>query len=623
MRALFTKISTRQRLTLRLIGLFLLLVLSTAALREVLPGAAWDVTADKLYALSEGSKTIVGRLPEPVTLRLYFSSSLGEAAPLYATYAQRVEDLLRAYARASDDKVRIITIDPQPFSEEEDAALADGLQGVRLNTAGDKVYFGLVASNSTDGKEVIPFLQPEREPFLEYDITKILSSLSHTTKKRVAVLSTLPIEGDPSAVFLTGRSERPWFVLEQLRQLFDVTMIAADAQQIPAGTDVLILIQPDDIQEAALRAIDAYAARGGRLLVFTDPLPEASRSKAQLNINESAAPTFTRLLAHWGVGFQTDKVAADVRYARKVAMRLDDREVDAPYYAWLALDGAALASDDQITADIGMVNVASAGAFTKLDGGAVSVAPLLQTSPHAALLDLSYFRPAPDMPRILWEFKAGDAALTLAARITGVVTPFFKETVVKPGAEPAPLHAVIVADTDMLRDAFWLQTGSFYGTDVAMPVAGNGALVVNAVENLLGSSELISLRSRGTMQRPFTRLVEKTRAAEQRFRSAEQNLRGDLQQTEARLNELLKSDDNAQGALLTAEQEQVIGEAQQKLLALRQQLRAVQRALREDLENLQHAVIFINIALVPLSVLLLAAFMQRRRRRHRHSRMAA
>ncbi|MFN5588402.1 MAG: Gldg family protein [Holosporales bacterium] len=578
-------------------------------LRLLFPTAAWDVTQEKLYALSDGSKRVLAKLEEPVTLRFYYSSALGQSAPTYATYARRIEELLRTYVDVSRGKLRLLLIDPEPFSENEDAALAQGLQGIRLNAGGDKAYFGLVASNSTDGREAIGFFQPEREAFLEYDITRMIQNLSHPARPRIAVLSALSIDGDPMALFTTGRSDKPWAVLSHLRQLFEVTVLPPESTTIPEDTNLLILVQPEELPLKALYAVDQFAVGGGRLLAFIDPFPELRRVRTQMILNKESEETLAKLLATWGLAMDTSMIVADSRYARKVSIRVDDRDIDVPHLGWLGLDEGALDKNDRITALLGSLTLASAGAFSFLPNAAVTREVLVRSSVDAALMPMRYLRPAPDLLGLLKDFKTNGSPLTLAVRVSGVVKSAFDEppsgALNHQGQGTKAFHSVLVADTDMLRDELWLQTGSFMGSDVAIPTSGNGAFILNAAENLLGTDDLISLRSRGTSQRPFTVLENKARIAEQQFRAIEQHLRSELQEAESHLGELIKSDDTT-ASLITKDQEIAINDYQIKIIALRGELRQVQRSLRRDIERLQLQIVVTNLIIAPALVILIA-----------------
>src|SRR6266403_5045805 len=213
-----------------------------------------DLTAEHLYTLSSGTRHTLARIDEPITLRFYYSTRLGDEAPSYGVYAQRVRELLDQYVAAAHGKIRLEVYNPLPFSDAEDRAVAFGLQGVPLDVAGEQVYFGLAATNSTDDQQVIAFFQPERERFLEYDLTKLVHSLAFPKKTVVGLVSALPVEGDMMAA-MQGRPMQPFAVIEQLEQLDTVKPLASNIDTIPADIDVLMLVHPQNLSEKTQYAI--------------------------------------------------------------------------------------------------------------------------------------------------------------------------------------------------------------------------------------------------------------------------------------------------------------------------------------------------------------------------------
>src|SRR5215831_15021001 len=232
-----------------------------------------DLTGERLYTLSRGTRTTVSKIDEPITLRFYFSNRLGDEVPTYGVYAQRVRELLDQYVAAAHGKIRLEVYNPQPFSDTEDRAVAFGLQGVPLDAAGEQVYFGLAATNSTDDQQVIAFFAPERERFLEYDLTKLVHALAAPKKTVVGLMTTLPLEGDMMAM-MRGRPSEPMTVIEQLQQLDNIKPVPMDIDAIPADVDVLMLVHPQNLSDKTFYAIDQFVLKGGKALVFVDPYSE-------------------------------------------------------------------------------------------------------------------------------------------------------------------------------------------------------------------------------------------------------------------------------------------------------------------------------------------------------------
>src|SRR5260221_10232524 len=282
----------RRTLTVLGVALGLILLLAVNVLASALfPSARLDLTQDRLYTLSSGTRQVLRQLDEPVTLRFFLSERLVREVPAYGAYATRVRDLLREYVSAGGGKLRVQTFDPEPFSDVEDRAVALGLQGVPVDQGGEQVYFGLAGANTTDDEEVIAFFQPEREPFLEYDLTRLVFKLARPNKRNIGLITTLPMEGDMMAAQQTGQPPAPWAVLDQIRQFFSVRTLGTDLEEIPADIDVLMLAHPAGLSDKTKFAIDQYVLKGGKALVFVDTHSEISAFRSQAMMMRRMPPT--------------------------------------------------------------------------------------------------------------------------------------------------------------------------------------------------------------------------------------------------------------------------------------------------------------------------------------------
>jgi ABC-type uncharacterized transport system involved in gliding motility auxiliary subunit len=616
-----------------------------------LTSARLDLTADKLFTLSEGTRSVLAKIEEPITLRLYYSDRLGKEIPQYGVYATRIREMLREYANAAPGKVKLEFIDPQPFSDEEDRAVAYGLQGVPVNQAGELVYFGLAGTNSADKEETIPFLQPEREPFLEYDLTKLVYNLATTKKPAVGLLSYLPLQGE----FRGPRQPpEPWAIYLQMQQFFDVKQIDRDSAEIPADIGVLVLVHPRDLPEKTQYAIDQFVMRGGHVLVFVDPHAEGEMGRpgmaAQTGMTGSNLP---KLFASWGLEIVDGKFAGDRGTARRVNAGSESRVQAVDYIAWLALRESNFNRTDILTNGTSLIQMASAGILKPKEGATTTFTPLIQTSEQAAPVDVDKIKMMPNPVSLLAEFKPEGQKLTLAARINGPVKTAFpdgpppepkaegeKKDEQKPAdAKPAetkplppqikearePANIIVVADTDMLEDRFWARVQDFFGQRVAVPIAGNGDFVINAIDNLRGSNALISLRSRGQSARPFTLVQDLQRDAEQRFRAKEKDLTQKLRDTEKKLSDMQSQGQDQSGtrAMVSRQQQETIDQFRADLLATRRELRGVQQNLRSDIQTLEAWTKFINIALIPIIVAIVAVIVGLARTRRRRAAAGA
>jgi ABC-type uncharacterized transport system involved in gliding motility auxiliary subunit len=611
-----------------------------------------DLTRERLYTLSRGTQRTLAAIDEPITLRFYYSSRLADEVPSYGVYAQRVRELLDQYVAASHGKIRLEVYNPLPFSDTEDRAVAFGLQGVPLDVQGEQVYFGLAATNSTDDQQVIAFFQPERERFLEYDLTKLAHSLAFPKKTVVGLISTLPLEGDMMAA-MRGRPAEPMAVMEQLQQLDTVKPLAANLDAIPDDVDVLMLVHPQNLPDKTLYAIDQFVLRGGKALIFVDPHSELQASHPN-QLTPPGAPTASnleRLFKSWGFEVPPSTVAGDRRDAQRVGVPGAGRATrPLDYIAWLNLKTDNLNRDDTITADLSHVMMASSGIIEPLAGGETKIEPLITTSLDSTKIPADKLAGLPDVAGLLADFKPDNRRYILAAHVTGTVKTAFPDgppkppETAKPGkegeteqppkaAEPAappaveglrqsaqPINLVVVADTDMLDDKFWLQKQEFFGQRVAVPTANNGDFVANSIEVLAGGEDLGGLRSRGTSARPFEVVEQIQSTAQARYSAEERALQTKLKETQAKLEGLTGKDQANAPASLSAEQNKAIEEFRADMVQTRRQLRDVQAALRRDIRRLKAGLEFLDIALIPIivavaAVVLGAVRLRRRRRR--------
>ncbi|OHC83884.1 MAG: hypothetical protein A3G73_05470 [Rhodospirillales bacterium RIFCSPLOWO2_12_FULL_67_15] len=629
--------------------------------------AAWglhgwrvDFTADRLHTLSQGTRNTLAALKEPVTLKLFFSAKLSDQIPQFKAYGARVREMVLTYAARSGGKVKFEIIDPTPFSEAEDSAVQAGIQGVPIDdSSGRQFYFGLQGSGAGDKREVISFFTQERERFLEYDLTRLIHNLNQTKKPLIAVIGDAPLEFGPGGIMAAMRgAARPYMVLQLLRQTFDVKALGGDAAEIDDEAAVLIVARPTSLTPKALYAVDQFVLNKGRALVFVDPAVESAAQGAPGGGQAVPRAEMPDLLAAWGVEMEPARFVADRRLGLPV--ETDDgggaRARIVPHPAWLGLGDAAINRDDVVTAELAVVNVGSIGSLKAREGTGLTFAPLLVSSEQAALMEVEKLGARPDPEGILRALKPTGQRYVLAARITGRVKTAFpngappdpapetKEgekkddgAVPSPEKKPedakplrphraesaAPANLIVVADSDLLEDRFWSRVRDFVGQQVAVPFASNGDFVVNAVDNLAGSDDLIRLRSRGISYRPFTVVDDLRRDAADRFLARRDELQKALEDIEKRLNELQdrKKQSAAAAATLSAEEESAIEKFRDEMVRIRRQLREVQHGLERDIENLAAWLKVINIGLVPIGVLAVAALIALARKHRRRIRV--
>lgn len=592
-----------------LIFIAVLLVAVNALSATLFKSARLDLTAARFYTLSEGTKNILKNLDDTVTLRFFFSEKLAQSSPGITNYARRVRDLLEEYVTHANGKLKLIIIDPEPFSEEEDQAVQNRMQGVPFDNAGSLIYLGLVGSGATGEKEVIPFFQMDREQSLEYDITRLIYNLSNPEKKPVGIISTLPIEGLPPNPAMPLRTNSEWAVLNVIRQTFTLRFLGVDVDVVPDDIDVLMVVHPKGISEKTLYAIDQFALRGGRVLMFVDPLAEEDSAGIG---GRSSNPR--QLLDAWGVELVDGQVATDIQAATRVSIAggLQPQSVD--YVAWLSLKRPNFNKSEFIAGGLDQINMAAPGILKKKADATTEFTVLIETSDRAMPVEAMRLQ-NPNPAELFNNYKPGSEKLTLAARISGKTkTAFPQGPPVKLDSIGAQLmeakdlvNVIVVADIDLLSDRFWVDVRNFFGQRIATPRASNAVFVVNALDHLSGSSDLINLRSRGEFSRPFEKVKEIQRDAEKRFLDKEKALRERLKETERKIQALQNQKQADNAVLLSNEQRLEMENFRMEQVKTRKELRNVQHELRKNIEALGTWLKFINIGLVPLIVVLVAA----------------
>ncbi len=617
-----------------LLAVALLSIGLTILCNYALRGWRLDLTQNHLYTTAPGTDRVLASIREPINLYFFFSEKTAGQLPHLKTYGTRVREFLEELSTRSGGKLRLHVIDPQPFSEEEDRASELGVRGAPVGATGGQLYFGLAGTNSTDGHAAIEFFDPAKEQFLEYDVVKLVYQLANPRKPVVAWLSSLPM--GPGFDPQSGQMREPWMVYSEAQQLFDLRPLEQSATRIDPDVNVLVLVHPKDLSPATQFAIDQYALRGGHLLVFVDPIAQADQSggdgrnpMAAMGADKSSH--LKALLDAWGVQFDPGQVVADRGHALTVTMRQGDRPVE--HLGVLGLGKDSFTADDVITAGLSNINVATVGYLEPVKDTKVRFEPLLQSSNDAELLPVARFRMLFDPATLLDGFKPTGRRYTIAARVSGNVHSAFPAgppaaVTLPPGQTAAkesakPLSLVVFADTDLLSDFLWVREQNFFGQRIAQAWASNGDLVQNALDNLAGSTDLISVRGRASFTRPFERVDRLRRIAEDRFRAKEQELEQQLRETEDKLTALRSKGGKQAALVITPEQEREIEHFQSEKLRIRKELRAVRAGLDTDIKGLGTELKIINIIVVPALFAAVALLVAAWRRTRRVARPAA
>lgn len=634
-----------------LTGLFLIV---SVAVISMIPRLRVDLTEDNLYTLAQGTRNIVSGLERPVELLFFYSEEATADVPQLRGYGIRVQELLEEMVIASAGKLSLRVIDPVPFSEEEDEAVEYGVQRVPLSQGGDQVFFGLVALDTTtlpaEGEEAgaasnfktLGLIRPDQEEFLEYEFSKLITQVANPEPPVLGFLSRLPIDGGVNTQ--TMRPTSPWMIMDSIRQLYDVRRVSPDTQLIDADIDILLLVHPQNLSAQTQYAIDQFVLRGGRALIFVDPNADTQAQPGPDGVpvpRENQASELATLFSAWGVDYDPERVVADREFALMVNVGDATRPVQ--HYGMLGVQRGGFAND-LISNGLQVMNFSSVGALSQKEGATTTFEPLVQSSAESMLMEGEFFKALTDPTILLDEFAPSDIRYTIAARVSGNVSSAFPDGPPAAAAEveqdadaaevvteppvvlPAHLsesvgtaNMVIVADTDMLGDRLWVQIQTFLGQRVPQPFASNGDFIMNALDNLAGNSELVTIRSRGRYARPFLAVIELQRDADDRLRQEETELLANLRQTEQQITALNAS---RQGSGPSPEQQAEIDRFYDQQLETRRRLREVQLTLNREIESLGAKLKFINTALVPILLILFVLAMGYVRRRRRESNFA-
>lgn len=608
------------------VGMLVVLIALNAILSPV--SLRLDCTEEKLFTLSPSTRELLREIDTPVTIRFYFSKDVPQMPARLVTYAERVQDILKEYQRCGRGNIEVVKLNPTPDSDAEDSANLDGVTGQALGAfgTGDRIYCGLAVS-CLDSTVAIPFLSPDREDLLEYDITRAIYRVQHTQKARIGVLSSLPIMGRqmPPQMMMqmpNMRPEPPWQVIAELRRDFDLVEIQPDAETIASDVDVLLLVHPKDLKDKTLYAIDQFVLRGGKVLAFLDPMSMVENQTQQqpMQFMPPGASSLGKLMTAWGISMDTEKVVADTVYMARMRRRAEAPAEPMPLV--LQLQGDAIDRSDAATGQLENLLFLFGGCFTGEPAAGLTKTVLLKTSDSVQLVEKFMAQGAGD--RILRDFRSLEMSQALAIRLTGRFKTAFPDgkpkdptstdsTEKKEGDAAAAEQGlkegtadsavILVADSDMIFDNFCVEKGNFFGTPIVQPINDNLAMVQNMVEQLSGDSRLISIRSRGAIRRPLEAIGALQARAEAEWQAQISSLEKDLQEARSKISELQRQKgEGGDRAFISKETAEAIKKFRQKEAETNRQLKLVRKQLRRDIDFLENLVTWSNILVMPTLV---------------------
>jgi ABC-type uncharacterized transport system involved in gliding motility auxiliary subunit/ABC-type transport system involved in cytochrome c biogenesis permease component len=584
-----------------------------------------DITADREHTLSSGTKRILDSLDSRVTVRLYCTDSGNSMPPQLKAYAQRVEDVLHEYEHESKGHIVVEKLDPQPDSEAEDSARVDGIEGRPMGPFGsDKIYMGIAVS-LLDQKFVLPWLSPDRERLLEYDLSRAIDRVASASRPVIGVMTVLPVWGDaPDPLMRPGQGgAQEWAFISELKKDFTVRGVPMTATNIDSDINVLVVADPVAISARAEYAIDQFVLRGGKLLAFLDPHAYFDQTHGSQNFfvegDNAARSSLPNLLKAWGLDMNLDTVVADTSFASRNMQTGDSM----PTLLMVTQEG--INQTDVITAEIDNLVFPFAGAITGQATSGLTETVLVKSSPDAAMVDTLIA--AGNSQQILENFKPSHIEYPLAVRLAGKFKTAFPDG--RPSgasnfADPNQLQTavrnsevVLISDSDLLNDHVSVRVQNVMGHRLASPMNGNLNFVQSLVEELAGDDNLISSRSRANMDHPFTRVKTMEANAGKQLQAKVRQLEGEQRAMDQKIKKLQASGEGNQSTILSPDQQQELATCQQSMAGVNHELEQVRQKLRKDTEALEFKTKVINIGAMPLLValsgLVLATVRNRRR----------
>jgi ABC-type uncharacterized transport system involved in gliding motility auxiliary subunit len=602
-----------------------------------------DLTDNKLYTLSHGTKKILNKLDTDVVVRLYFSKDNAYVPVPLRTYAQEVQDLLDEYQQYSHGKVKVIKLDPKPDSDAEDSANLDGIEGQAVNLS-DKVYLG-IAISCLDAKTTISYLSPDRANLLEYDLSRAISSVANPKKAVIGLMSALPVNGRESSPMMMQQRQQPsppWIFLNELKESYVIRDIPLTTDKIEDDVSVLVVVHPQGITGDAQFAIDQFLLRGGKMVALLDPYSFVQAQTAgPYGGGAGFSSTLDKLLPAWGIDFSVTKMIADLTFATQV-QRDSDVQSDPTI---LSITSEGINKEDALGAAVNDLLMPFTGAFTGKPTEGLKEDVLIRSSTQAGLVDVSLMEAGPDAIRK--GLKSDQTAYPIAIRLSGKfktafpdgkpetkgsatpppspapqagasVSPASKEAHLKEGKSEGVV--VLVGDSDFAYDAIAGRAQQVLNQTVFVPSNGNLNFIQSSIEQLAGDSDLIGIRSRSSGNRPFVVVNKMEAAAQQKYQSKIDDLEDNLNQTRQKLASLQTSKQSDQKTLLSPEQQAEIKKFQENEATVNKELKQVRKNLRQEIDSLQTTVTWVDIAGMALIVTIVGLVLALAKRSRRAAR---
>ncbi len=606
-----------------------------------------DATAQNIYTLSPGTKSLLSKIEDPITLDFYFSSRASGLPISYKNYAARVEEMLHQYERAARGGIVLNLIHPEPDTPEEEAAARAGLQPQIIPGTGEQIYFGLAATHA-DLQETLTTFNPNREQFLEYDLSQLIHSVQVFEKRRLGLISSLPLQAPPFNPMMAQMGQRPpeaQFIISEWERTFEIVAIEPTATALPANLDVLVVVHPQGLSPEVEYGIDQALLGGTPVFLALDPSSEHFKRQMgqQQMMMGGQAPNVSsdlpNLLNAWGITYVSGSITGDLRWGAQVQTGAGQI---ARFPHWLQLPPEAFNSEVMPTAQLNSMVLVETGHLALASGSELTFQPLIQTSEQAG-----------DIPPMMLQFAQPDAIArevsvsgqqTVAALVTGTFKSAFPDgppaaeeeeksdetSTASDNASPEIENPeskiqnprasgqgtlVVIADADWLMDGYSVRRFNFLGVQAAEPINDNLAFATNMVEFLAGSRDLISIRTKGSSQHPFTVVQDMEAEAQQRYQAQLEALETRLSEVQSQLTQLQSQMGDSGALVASPEVADAIAQYQTQEAEMRRERRDIRRALREDIDALETKLVLVNLLVAPVLVGLFGLWFRRARRR--------
>jgi len=501
------------------------LIIINLLANHFMTSSRFDLTENKIYTLTPGTKKIIEQIKSPVTIQFYYTKELATKSPAVSLYVNYIVDMLEQYRNVAPDKIKMEVIEPAAQPENETQLLAQGLVPMSMPNSKDKFYFGLVISDAAGQKQIIPYLELRHERFFEYDVSSALYELSHPEKPLLGVISSLPIQGNATGSIT---EQKPWAIWPRMSDLYQLKILDQSIKKIPDDINILMLVSPKNISDDFLYAIDQFVLRGGHLLAFVDAYQEQSPGGA-VAISAEDQEKWNRLFNSWGLELIPQKVLADMSYGQPIEFVFPHTELIVKQPLWLSIPANSINKNDIITGTLfNHLLIATPAVITERNqaDANIKISPLIKSNFDADLIDVQKVPDYLHSPQdLLKDYQPGGKSFIVATRVEGTLGSVFNDT---PRATAAgknhlnqskePAEIVIVADSDLLYDGYWLGARNIFGQEMLVARASNGNFVLNALDSLSGSNDLISIRAHGIFPRPFIKFSGLVTKAEQEYK---------------------------------------------------------------------------------------------------------